>query len=43
MGYVEKDHAASDGPFDIEIIGVRRRATRLAEPLFDPRGSRLRA
>jgi hypothetical protein len=27
----------------VEVLGVRRAATRLDEPLFDPSGSRMRS
>jgi dimethylglycine dehydrogenase len=43
MGYIEKAHAdASDG-FEIEIIGERRPAKRLAAPPYDPEGLRMRS
>ena len=44
QGYVPKELAGdlSDGAFEIEIIGDRRRATVLPEPLFDPTGARMR-
>ena len=32
---------ATDG-FEVEIIGERRRATMIREPLFDPAGLRMR-
>lgn len=41
LGYVPKE-AAEDARFEIEIIGERRPAARLAAPLFDPRGLRMR-
>jgi dimethylglycine dehydrogenase len=31
-----------DGAFEIEILGDRRRASILSEPLFDPEGARMR-
>jgi dimethylglycine dehydrogenase len=31
-----------DGAFEIEIIGDRRKASILSEPLFDPAGARMR-
>ncbi|MGB0801111.1 MAG: aminomethyltransferase family protein, partial [Ilumatobacteraceae bacterium] len=43
LGYVPGEHAESDGPWEIEILGRRREARRLAEPPFDPAGSRMRA
>ena len=45
IGYVAADKlaAAAGGGFEIELIGVRRKATLQNEPLFDPTGSRMRA
>ena len=43
LGYVPKEIAAETDGFEIEIIGDRRKATRLAEPIFDPKGERMRA
>ena len=47
IGYVAADKlAAADGDgdgFEIELIGVRRKATLQSEPLFDPSGARMRA
>ncbi|MEI9986611.1 MAG: aminomethyltransferase family protein [Aliidongia sp.] len=44
QGYVPKDLAAdlTAGTFSIEILGDRRAATVLPEPLFDPTGARMR-
>ena len=42
MGYVEREYAEADG-FEIEIIGERRPARRLAAPAYDPRGLRMRS
>ncbi len=42
MGYVPKELAGADSGFEIEIIGERRRATPIREPLFDPKGERMR-
>ena len=45
MGYVPADVADPTAPadsFEIEVLGVRRPATRRDEPLFDPSGSRMR-
>ncbi len=42
LGYVPIQHAASGGPWEIEVVGVRRPAELLAEPPFDPAGSRMR-
>ena len=43
LGYVPKEVASEISGFEIEIIGDRRKATRLAEPIFDPKGERMRA
>jgi len=42
LGYLPASIAASDTGFQIEVVGTRREATRLDEPLFDPTGSRMR-
>ena len=42
VGYVPTEFADSDGPWEIEVVGVMRSATRLDEPPFDPSGSRMR-
>jgi dimethylglycine dehydrogenase len=43
LGYVPRDIASEVDGFEVEIIGERRRATRLPEPAFDPKGTRMRA
>ena len=43
MGYVPAVHATSDGPWEIEVVGVMRSATRLTEAPFDPSGARMRS
>ena len=43
MGYVPAVHATSDGPWEIEVLGVMRSATRLTEAPFDPSGARMRS
>ena len=43
LGYVPAALAAANSGFEIEIIGERRKAVRLDEPLFDPKGLRMRA
>jgi dimethylglycine dehydrogenase len=46
LGYLPADLAGTDSPstgFEVEVLGVRRAATRLDEPLFDPSGSRMRS
>jgi dimethylglycine dehydrogenase len=42
LGYVPAALAQAEEGFEIEIIGERRRATRLREPLFDPSGALMR-
>ena len=42
LGYVPREVADAIDGFEIEIIGERRRAKRLAAPLFDPTGARMR-
>ncbi len=43
LGYVPVELAGADAGFEIEIIGERRKATRLAAAPFDPAGERMRA
>ncbi len=43
MGYIEKGHADATDGFEIEIIGERRPAKRLAEPAYDPQGVKMRS
>jgi dimethylglycine dehydrogenase len=46
MGYVPSrllSKGSGPGDWEIEIIGERRPARRISEPLFDPTGSRMRA
>ena len=42
LGYVPIEHAASAGPWELEVVGVRRPAELLALAPFDPSGSRMR-
>ena len=44
LGYIEAAVAddPGDGGFEIEIIGQRRPATLLHEPVLDPTGTRMR-
>ena len=42
LGYVPKEIAEEDQGFEIEIIGKRYKAHPQREPLFDPRGERMR-
>jgi len=42
LGYVPREFAEADTGFEIEIIGERRRATRLGGPPLDPAGTRMR-
>jgi dimethylglycine dehydrogenase len=41
QGYVPRELASEQG-FEIEILGERRKATAIAEPLFDPKGEKMR-
>jgi dimethylglycine dehydrogenase len=42
FAYVEPDYANPGSEFEIDILGSRRRATVLAEPVYDPQNRRLR-
>jgi dimethylglycine dehydrogenase len=42
VGYVRREHVDQPGDLEIEILGVRRPARVLREPLLDPSGSRMR-
>jgi dimethylglycine dehydrogenase len=42
LGYIPAALAAADEGFEIELIGERRKATRLAAAAFDPEGGRMR-
>ena len=44
QGYVPKELAGEVkfGAFEVEILGDRRKATIITEPLFDPKGERMR-
>jgi dimethylglycine dehydrogenase len=42
MGYVPKALAGETDGFEVEVLGERRPAKPLAEPLFDPKGERMR-
>jgi dimethylglycine dehydrogenase len=42
LGYVKAARFALDAPFEIEIIGDRRKARAISEPLFDPKAERMR-
>lgn len=42
LGYVPKEIALDDEGFEIEIIGKRYKARPQREPLFDPKGERMR-
>ncbi|MBI1773852.1 MAG: GcvT family protein [Proteobacteria bacterium] len=42
LGYVPSGLAEARDGFEVEIIGNRRRAARVPEPLFDPQGMRMR-
>ena len=42
LGYVNTDQAAPGDDFEVAVLGLPHKATLLEEPLFDPRGERLR-
>ena len=42
MGYIPKELADETTGFEIEVIGERRTATLIREPLFDPKGEKMR-
>ena len=42
LGYVPAELATAGDGFEIEVLGERRRATRLDECLFDPGATRMR-
>ncbi|MCR9222258.1 MAG: FAD-dependent oxidoreductase [Alphaproteobacteria bacterium] len=42
LGMIPRDRAAPGARFAIEILGERRPATLIAEPLFDPKAERMR-
>jgi dimethylglycine dehydrogenase len=42
LGYIPAALAGADAGFEIELIGERRKATRLSGAAFDPDGSRMR-
>jgi glycine cleavage system aminomethyltransferase T len=42
LGYVPAALGSADTGFEIEIIGERRKAQRLAGPAFDPAGTLMR-
>lgn len=42
MGYVKTEHLDADAEYEIEIVGEMRRARIQREPLYDPRGARMR-
>ncbi len=43
LGYVPTEFATSAGPWEIEVVGVRRPARLLTEAPFDPAGTRMRS
>jgi dimethylglycine dehydrogenase len=43
LGYVNRDVADHTSGFEVELIGERRAAVRLAAPAFDPEGKRMRS
>ena len=43
LGYLPSALADVGDSFEIEILGIRRNAALLKEPLFDPAGARMRS
>ena len=43
LGYVPSELTEVGDRFEIEILGTRRKAVLLKEPLFDPAGARMRS
>ncbi len=43
LAYVQTEFAHAAAPLDVEILGDRRPASLIAQPLFDPIGERMRA
>jgi dimethylglycine dehydrogenase len=43
MGYIPTNLVTETSGFEIEIIGKRRPATILHDPILDPSGSRMRS
>ena len=42
LGYVPAAIAHADGGFEVELLGERRPATLVRQPLYDPEGTRMR-
>ena len=42
MGYVSAEHAKENDGWEVEVIGIRLKATMQPKSLFDPQGSRMR-
>jgi dimethylglycine dehydrogenase len=42
LGFVPVNMIVPDAAFEIEILGEMRPATMITEPLFDPKGERMR-
>ena len=43
LGYVNNNVAAATSGFEVELLGARHTAVRLAQPAFDPKGERMRS
>ena len=43
LGYVNADLVEQDGQYEIAVLGLPHKARLLREPLFDPKGERLRS
>lgn len=42
MGYVDSDSLDTGAPYEIHILGVRRKAQLITAPVYDPAGARMR-
>ena len=43
MGYVSAELADSDGPWEIEVVGIMRAATKVDGCIWDPEAERMRS
>ena len=43
LGFIKSEYLESHREFDVAILGLPTRATLLSQPLFDPKGQKLRS
>ena len=43
MAYIDREHIDAEAAYEVPIVGIRRPATLLTEPAFDPDGGRMRS